>query len=245
MQVSNMLKRPHPLHAIGLVLASVVTIGVSACNKDDDDDDDDAADDESGGEDTDPSAGEATDPSAGEDTDPSAGEDTDPSAGEDTDPSAGEGAEDESSGDEASDDSSSGAADEGPGGEFSIAGTVGRSEAAAPFGDNDAIGDVYLVVFDDACGGNVVADGMAAAADLSDPATTVPFTIEGVGPGTYLVTGFLDDNGDYDPEDPGPNMGDIVMADGAMAGCVEVEIVDADAEGVMIVLNLALPFDPP
>ena len=233
---------PHHLHAITLVLASAVTLGTTACNKDKDDDEDDGADDaagESEDDGPDPSAGDDADPSAGDDADPSAGDDADPSAGDD-DPSAG----DDDAG-ESSDEESTDANDTGAGGDLRISGTASRSEAAAPFAGNDAVGDLYVVAFDDACGGNVVADAMVAAADLSDPASAVAFTVEGVGPGTYFVTGFLDDNGDYDPEAPGPNMGDIVMADGAMAGCIEVDVVDVDLEGAALLLNFTLPFDPP
>jgi hypothetical protein len=231
------MRTPHHLQLALLALASTLTLGADGCRKDDEEDDDGAGESES-----DDDAADDDD----DDADPSAGDDADPSAGDDADPSAGDDAADDAATDDGSDGSSTSAADEGPGGDHSIAGTVGRSEAAVPFMGNDAIGDVYVVAFADACSsGMPVANGMVAAADLSDPATAVPFTLEGLAPGTYFLTGFLDDNLDYDPADPGPNMGDIVMADGAMAGCAEVEIVDADAEGVALVLTLALPFDTP
>jgi hypothetical protein len=229
------MRTPHHLQLALLALASALTLGADGCRKDDEEDDDGAG--ESEGDDD-----AADDDDADDDADPSADDDADPSAGDDADPSAGD---DDGSTDDGADGSSTAAADEGPMGDFQVAGTVSRSEAAAPFEGNDAIGDVYVVAFADACRGNPVADGMVAGADLSDPASAVPFAIEGLAPGTYFVTGFLDDNQDYDPADPGPNTGDIVMADGAMPGCAEVEVVDADAEGVAIVLTFALPFDPP
>lgn len=216
---------PH-LHAITLFVA----LGVNACVGDDDDDDDAAGD----------STGQAND-----DADPSGGDDADPSEGDDADPSddGSDGPAESSGSVEGPGDESSGAADTGQGGEFSAGGTV--SSDAAPFMDNDGIGDLYIVAFDDMCGGNAATGTTIVGADLSDPANTVPFTIEGLAAGTFFLTAFLDDNGDADPNAPGPNMGDIVMADGVMAGCVEVEIVDASVDGAALVLNLALPFDPP
>ncbi len=230
------MRTPHHLQLALFAVTSLLTLGADGCRKEDDEDDDGAGesegDDDDGDDDADPSAGDDADPSAGDDADPSAGDDADPSAGEENDDGA--------------DGSSTAAAEDGPSGDFAIAGTVSRAEAAAPFMDNDAIGDVYVVAFAGACSqGMPVGSGMVAGADLSDPASAVPFTIEGLAPGTYFLTGFLDDNLDYDPSDPGPNMGDIVMADGAMAGCAEVEVVDTDAEGVALVLTMALPFDPP
>jgi hypothetical protein len=228
------MRTTHRLHSITLFVA----LGGGACA---DDDDDDAAGDSSG------SANDDADPSAGDDADPSAGDDADPSAGDDADPSAGDdgsdGPAESSGGAEGPGDESSGAADTGQGGEFSAGGTV--SSDAAPFMDNDGIGDLYIVAFDDECGGNAASGTTVVGADLSDPASSVPFTIEGLPAGTFLLTAFLDDNGDADPNAPGPNMGDIVMADGVMPGCVEVEIVDASVDGAALVLNLALPFDPP
>ena len=206
-----------PPHLQLVLFLCAIGFGADGCRKEDDEDDDDGA-------------GESEGDDGADDADPSAGDDADPSAGTDG----------------GADGSTTAAVDDGAGGDFSIAGTVSRSEAAPPFMDNDAIGDLYVVAFADACSsGMPVANGMVAAADLSDPASAVPFTLEGLAPGTYFLTGFLDDNLDYDSADSGPNMGDIVMADGTMAGCAEVEIADADAEGVALVLTLALPFDPP
>lgn len=145
----------------------------------------------------------------------------------------------------AEDDAEAGAAEDDTAAHI-VEGSISKDAAAAPFEGNDAQGTVYVVMFADACGGtDVVANAAITDADLAAAGSSAPFLLEPIEPGHYFLTAFLDDNGDYDAAAPGPNKGDIVMAQGAGPACLEIDVVDADVAGADAVLNLALPFDPP
>lgn len=130
----------------------------------------------------------------------------------------------------------------GGAGPFFVQGLASRDPDTVLAEDNDGIGTLYVTAFVDECGGQAVATTNVVDADLSDPDGAVSFEFEEVPAGTYFVNAFLDDNGDFDPDDPGPNKGDIVMAEGVGPGCLEVT-VDADVVDADLVLNLVLPFD--
>ena len=93
------------------------------------------------------------------------------------------------------------------------------------------------------CGSGRYRDCQVMNADLSAPGATVMYEIPDVPDGTYHVVAFLDDNGNSTPES-GPDMGDLVTAEGLGPGCVEVTV--AGGESVVapeaVNLNFLYPF---
>jgi hypothetical protein len=124
-----------------------------------------------------------------------------------------------------------------------VAGTVVRARTATLWPGNDGIGSLQVALLEscEADAPFVVGTGVMDA-DFSEFGNTVDYLIEGVASGTYGIVGYMDDNGDLDPKAPGPNQGDLVFAEGAGPGCLEVEVLDADLEGADFPLTLALPF---
>ena len=156
----------------------------------------------------------------------------DDEAGETTGTSSGgETSEEETSGGEAS--------------RFTVSGTVTRS-ATLP-DDGDGVGTVVVGAFAQC---NLMAPVVLGAAilpdaDLSQPDASVAFSIESLASGSVFLVSFLDDDGNLDPMNPLPDAGDPVLAEVAGDGiltCIEVEIDDADVDGVAIDLNeIAMP----
>jgi hypothetical protein len=116
-----------------------------------------------------------------------------------------------------------------------------------PFGNmDDGIGDLYVGLLA-ACDqdAETVGDGdMIAGADFSMDGATVQYTIRQVPDGTHYVVAFLDDDLNADPEDPGPDLGDMATAEGLGPKCVEVT-VSAGADVVApaaVELNIVVPF---
>lgn len=122
-----------------------------------------------------------------------------------------------------------------------VAGVVSRSIAIDP--EQDGRGTLYLGLM-------VSCDAMAEtlfstvvmSSDLSAAGAEVDFTIEDVEPGTYYLTGFLDDNLNATDAEAGPDKGDIVAAEGFGPACSEVVVEAADVDGVALDLNFIMPF---
>ncbi|MEM6988982.1 MAG: hypothetical protein AAF721_00750 [Myxococcota bacterium] len=125
-----------------------------------------------------------------------------------------------------------------------VSGTVFRDAATPPGIGQDAIGDVYLGLLI-ACdqGAASVASTVIMGADLSNPKVGADYTIEGAPDGTYFLAGFMDDNGNADPDDPDADMGDLAAAMGLGPACTQVNVVNGvDVTGADITLNLVVPF---
>lgn len=140
-------------------------------------------------------------------------------------------------------DESSGSGSETGSGLGSIRGAVIRS--VEPAAGNDAIGNLYVGLLAE-CQQDAASVGDGAQvmdADFSAPGATVMYEIPDVPDGTYYVVAFLDDNGNSTP-DSGPDMGDLVTAEGLGPGCVEVTV--AGAASVVapeaVDLNFLYPF---
>lgn len=120
-----------------------------------------------------------------------------------------------------------------------VAGFVTRS--VEPGADGDAMGTLYLSLMQTCETGASAVEGMEIAdADLSVAGTNVPFSFDDVAPGTYQLTGFLDDNGNFDGA--GPDLGDLVAVEGVGPGCVEVTVAEAGVQNVALDLNFVMPF---
>ncbi len=142
----------------------------------------------------------------------------------------------------AADDSSSEPDDGSTGGAdttVAVSGFVTRS--VEPGADGDATGTLYLSLMQTCETGASAIEGMEIAdADLSVAGTNVPFSFDDVAPGTYQLTGFLDDNGNFDGA--GPDLGDLVAVEGVGPGCVEVTVGEASVQNVALDLNFVMPF---
>jgi hypothetical protein len=128
----------------------------------------------------------------------------------------------------------------------SLRGAISRS--TTPMGD--ARGNVYVALFDrdpvvDMATAQVVARALLENADLAAAGATVPYQLDGITPrgDAYFLVAFLDDNGNVDaanPDDAGPDRGDLVSLDGLAAPRVMVPAAGEVAHD--IVLNSVLPF---
>ncbi len=111
--------------------------------------------------------------------------------------------------------------------------------------DGDGIGTLVVGALADCTLQNPTLLGAAIVpgADFSGASASVPFTIENLE-GDVFLAAFLDDDGNLDPENPLPDDGDPVLAEGVGDGvltCVEVAVED-DVEDVSIDLNeIAMP----
>jgi len=129
--------------------------------------------------------------------------------------------------------------DTGSGSAHAVSGSVLRS--VAPGEGNDAVGTLYLSLLASCDAGGVSEHGVELQdADLSANGASVAFAFEDVGPGTYFLTGFLDDNANFDGA--GPDLGDLVAVDGIGPGCVEVNVQDEDVGGLTVDLNFVMIF---
>ncbi|MBX7080247.1 MAG: hypothetical protein K1X88_13715 [Nannocystaceae bacterium] len=150
---------------------------------------------------------------------------------------------------QATTDPSGGSSDDG-GGEstgadtgFSISGMTARAAAGAISPGDDGVGTLYVGLLAQCDVNGMPAGGTSVlGANLSQVGSTVPWTIEGLAPGTYYVAGFLDDDVNADPNSPYADMGDLAFAEGFGVGCVEVQITNADVGGVYFELNINVPF---
>lgn len=138
--------------------------------------------------------------------------------------------------------SSGSAGDDGTGGQDAaavVSGFVTRS--VEPSAEGDATGTLYLSLMQTCETGASAIEGMEIAdADLSGNGTNVPFVFNDIAPGTYQLTGFLDDNGNFDGA--GPDLGDLVAVEGVGPGCVEVTVGATDVQNVALDLNFVMPF---
>ena len=126
-----------------------------------------------------------------------------------------------------------------------LEGRVTRS--AQPNGD--ARGDVYIAVFsgdpvvdDDA---QLIANLLLPDADLSDPGSSVSYSLAGIPPRPepYSVTAFLDDDGNVDATDPAsaaPDQGDLVTLRAFHSP--EVSVAAPGTVTFNLDLNLVKPF---
>ena len=120
-----------------------------------------------------------------------------------------------------------------------VSGFVTRS--VEPGAGGDATGTLYLSLMQTCeTGASAIAGMEIADADLSVSGTNVPFSFEAIAAGTYQLTGFLDDNGNFDGA--GPDLGDLVAVEGVGPGCVEISVGDADVQNVALDLNFVMPF---
>ncbi|MFO0634242.1 MAG: hypothetical protein U0168_15450 [Nannocystaceae bacterium] len=126
---------------------------------------------------------------------------------------------------------------------YAISGTTSRAAAGMISPGDDGVGTLYVGLLA-ACDVNAMPAGGTSVlgADLSQVGNAVPWTIEGLAPGTYYVAGFLDDDVNADPANPYADMGDIAFAEGFGVGCVEVQLTNADFDGVHFELNINVPF---
>jgi hypothetical protein len=139
---------------------------------------------------------------------------------------------------------SSGGAETSGGALGSVRGVVVRT--IEPAAGNDGIGDLYVgLLAECAQDAPTVGDGdQIVGADLSAPGATVMYEIPNVPDGTFYVVAFLDDNQNADPVDGGPDMGDIVTAEGFGPGCVEVTVSGGNSAVAPspVELNFLYPF---
>ena len=87
----------------------------------------------------------------------------------------------------------------------------------------------------------VVASLAIPDADLQADGATVEVAWADLPAGTHQLTGFLDDNDNVDPNDPGPDKGDLVAAEGFGPDCTTVVIEDAPVAATLD-LNFVMPF---
>lgn len=126
-----------------------------------------------------------------------------------------------------------------------LTGAVSRT--AEPMADG--VGGLYIAVFDRdpvSDPDNAMAVGMVVVedVDMTDPSTTVDYTVMGIPPRTdpYFVTAFLDDNDNATMSaDAGPDRGDLVAIEG-VASSPRVTLDAADTFELDLVLNFNLPF---
>lgn len=128
---------------------------------------------------------------------------------------------------------------------YAVSGSVTRS-AVLPRG-GDGIGTLVVAAFAECTLQAPVVLGatIVPGADLSTDDAAVDFTIEPLPDGPVFLVSFLDDDGNLDPNNPLPDDGDPVLAEGVGDGiltCIEVQIDRNDVMGVAVDLNeIAMP----
>jgi len=139
------------------------------------------------------------------------------------------------------------APDVGPPTTATLVGAISRS--TDPSRGADAVGDVYIALFDNEPildrDQMPVAFLIVEAVDLSDPITTVPYRLEGIAPRAeaYWISAFLDDNGNASTDDAGPDRGDLVMLERFVPPeSRRVTIAEPGEQTQVIDLNNVLPF---
>jgi hypothetical protein len=226
-----------------------LVLAASACAAEDDDEDTGAGTDTGTASNTSPVTN-ATDPATmtaddeGDDgTTDTPGEDTGP--GDDaatmTDPTV---ADDDGGSSDAGDSLDDGVDDgASTGAEGStVFGTVSRSAAAAIAGGNDGMGTFYLGVLVECSQDAASVTGNGVEIDVSAQDTPAVWEINGVPDGHYFIAGFLDDNGNANPDDPFADMGDLAAAEGFGPACLEITVAGDEVAAGQIVLNIAVPF---
>jgi hypothetical protein len=224
-----------------------LVLAASACAAEDGDEDTGADTDTGMNTNTSPVTAEATDPTnvtvADDDasTTDTPGDDTGP--GDDgpsmTDPTvADDGGSDEANDDGASTDGGATTGVEGS----TIFGTVSRSAAAGIAPGNDGMGVFYLGVLVECSQDAASVGGNGVQVDVSAQDTPAVWEINGVPDGHYFLAGFLDDNGNADPEAPYADMGDLAAAEGFGPACLEVTVAGDEVAAGQFVLNIAVPF---
>ncbi|MGH1345709.1 MAG: hypothetical protein ACRBN8_29360 [Nannocystales bacterium] len=128
---------------------------------------------------------------------------------------------------------------------YAVSGTVTRS-AMLP-NDGDGVGTLVVGAFAECTLQAPIVLGAAIIpnADLSADDASVEFMIEPLPEGSVFLVSFLDDDGNLDPDNPLPDDGDPVLAEGVGDGiltCIEVVIDGDDVPDVVVDLNeIAMP----
>jgi hypothetical protein len=121
-----------------------------------------------------------------------------------------------------------------------ISGTVGRSAPLAP--DGDGVGLLLVAVLEECSFTSaILGSSVTPSADLSAEGATVPFSIGDLPRQPVYLALFLDDDGNADPAQPLPDVGDLVYGTNAGDGaldCVEVDLSAGDQGAVALELNL-------
>lgn len=128
-----------------------------------------------------------------------------------------------------------------------LTGTISRS--TNPSRGGDAIGDVFIALFDNEPildrDQMPVAFLIVEGVDLSDGITTAPYRLEGITPRAepYWISAFLDDNGNASVDDAGPDRGDLVMLERFVPPASrQVTLAEPGDVTYVIDLNNVLPF---
>lgn len=128
---------------------------------------------------------------------------------------------------------------------YAVSGSVTRTAMLPKDGDGVGTLVVGALATCDLAAPTILGAAIVPNADLSADGASVDFVVEPLPSGTVFLAAFLDDDGNLDPKNPLPDEGDPVLADVAGDGiltCVEVEVDDADVDGVQIDLNeIAMP----
>lgn len=122
--------------------------------------------------------------------------------------------------------------------------TANFVRTADPGQGNDAIGILYAGMLSE-CDqeSDDISSFTLEGADFSGDGTVVTGVYENVPDGTHYIVAFLDDNENADPNDPGPDLGDLAAAEGFGPLCVEVTVSGADVTAPeALPLNLVVPF---
>jgi hypothetical protein len=224
-----------------------LVLAASACAAEEDGDEDTGAGTDTGMASNTSPVTDPTDPTNvtaaddDESTTDTPGDDTGPGDDGATDPTV---ADDDGGSDEANDDGASsddGGATTGAEGS-TVFGTVSRSAAAAIAGGNDGIGTFYIGVLVECSQDAASVAANAVEIDVSAQDTPAVWEVNGVPDGHYFLAGFLDDNGNANPDDPYADMGDLAAAEGFGPACLDVTIAGDEVAAGQFVLNIAVPF---
>ncbi|MEL7206618.1 MAG: hypothetical protein AAGK32_00030 [Actinomycetota bacterium] len=157
------------------------------------------------------------------------------------------------------DDSDDASGEERAGGE-EIVGELdlGEGEAAGVFvrtvplaDDGDGVGTLHLTL-DENCRNNLgseVPPLLSMTADepvtVTEETDEVPFRFTGLADGTYFASGWVDDVDNPEQEEDLPATGDLVMFGDLSPRCVEFEVVDGEADPIVLELDYEMPFTLP
>ena len=134
-------------------------------------------------------------------------------------------------------------------GDVEVTGVLRRTVPLAEGGDG--VGPLHLTLDTD-CRNNLGSNVPPLLSMVAeDPVTVtadddeVPFRFTGLEDGTYFASGWVDDIDNEEQEEDLPATGDLVMFGDLSPRCVEFEVIDGEAEPVVLELDYEMPFTLP
>lgn len=134
-------------------------------------------------------------------------------------------------------------------GSAEVTGVVRRTVPVAE--DGDGVGPLHLTLDTD-CRNNLGSNVPPLLSMVADEPVTVtadddevPFRFTGLEDGTYFASGWIDDVVNEEQEEDLPATGDLVMFGDLSPRCVEFEVVDGEADQIVLDLDYEMPFTLP